>query len=47
MLYIATSEFLEPENVKFDINILIFGQHSAKLGRIQCIFVAMLLLEAF
>ena len=47
MLYIATSEFLEPENVKFDINIVIFGQRNAKLERIQCIFVAMLSLETF
>ena len=38
MLYIGTSEFLEPENVKFDINIVIFGQRNAKLGRIRCIF---------
>ena len=47
MLYIGTSEFLEPENVKFDIKIVIFGKRNAKLWRIQCILVAMLLLETF
>ena len=31
------SEFIEPKNVKFDINIVIFGQLNANLG---CIFNA-------
>ena len=47
MLFLGTSEFLKPKNVKFDINIVIFGQRHAKLGRIQCMLVAMLLLEIF
>ena len=43
MLYFGTSEILEPDNVKFDINIVIFGQLNAKLWRIQCMSAAMLL----
>ena len=47
MLYFATSELIEPENVKFDIIIVSFGQRNAKLGRFQCMLVAMLLLVTF
>ena len=50
MLYFITSEFLEPKNVKFDINIVIFGQLNAKLGvrvYIQCMLASMLLLLTF
>ena len=41
--YFVTSEFLGPDNVKLDSNIVIFGLLIAKFGRIQCMSVAMLL----
>jgi len=47
VFYFVISEFIEPKNVKFDINIVIFGQRNAKLGCIQCMLVAMLLLLTF
>ena len=42
-----TSELLDPGNMKFDSKIFIFGQRNAKLGRIQCMLAAMLLLIIF
>ena len=47
MLYLVTSEFLGLNNVELDSNVVIFGQRNAKLGRIQCMLVAMLLLVTF
>ena len=47
MFYFVTSEFLGPDNVELDSNIVIFGQHNAKLGRIQCMLAAMLFLVIF